>query len=225
MKLDANEREKREAEFRNFAGVPPRNLHCRFDNFDASTENERRALAICRGYAAQFLGTNVSSPKFGVWLVGPCGTGKTHLAVATVYELQMGGRCPTIVGPRRLGQHLLDATSGRGVLDPEADIPEEYFGGCGLLILDDVGAEPCTDAQMQMVSEVVAARYEDGLATGLTSNLSVSEIRAELGDRTFDRLKDGAHLLVLDGASRRDFAAQPGPRVVPLMKLKRETGK
>lgn len=204
MTLDEREREKRLAEFRSHV-APKAYWHCRFDNFEAVTPDQRRALQTCRAYAREFQDWTKCDPREGLWLLGSCGVGKTHLAIALAYELQMAGRSPTVVTPRNLGRHVLEATSNRGI-NHDDDIPEDYFDGCGLLILDDVGADRCTDAELQQVVRLIDARYREGMPIAITSNLSVSELCEELGDRAVDRLRHGSHLLILKGPSRREFA-------------------
>ena len=59
---------------------------------------------------------------------------------------------------------------------------------CDHLTLDDLGRERTTEWVQETLYLVVNARYEECLATTITTNLSPDELRARLGEPVLDRL-------------------------------------
>ena len=73
-----------------------------------------------------------------------------------------------------------------------------------LLILDEVGVQFGSDAERLILFDVLNERYEKRRPTLLLSNLNIDEVKAYLGERVFDRLReDGGEAIVFDWASWR----------------------
>ncbi|MCP4309569.1 MAG: ATP-binding protein [bacterium] len=166
----------------------------RFDfDFNPSIDQALiRDLATCR-----FLEERVS-----VLIVGPCGTGKSHIAQAL-------GHCAV-----RAGYDVLFSTQSKllGSLNAARATGtfERRFQAVvrvPLLILDDFGLKPLRPQQDEDFHDLIAERYERA-ATIVTSNLDFSEWgdafpNRLLGAATLDRLRDGAYRVILDGESHR----------------------
>lgn len=60
-----------------------------------------------------------------------------------------------------------------------------------LLILDEVGVQFGSDTEKLILFEIINGRYENRRATILISNLAMDGLKAYLGDRIIDRLREG----------------------------------
>ncbi len=147
--------------------------------------------------------------KVAVLIVGPCGTGKSHLAQAL-------GHCAARQGFDVLfttQSHLLGSLhAARAVGTFERKL--QQLARVDLLIVDDFGLKPIRPPHDEDLHELIAERYERA-ATILTSNLDFAEwgdafpANRMLGAATLDRLRHGAYRVVLDGDSYR--APRPAP--------------
>jgi DNA replication protein DnaC len=144
-----------------------------------------------------------------VLIVGPCGTGKSHLAQAL-------GHCAV-----RLGHDVLFATQTKMLGQLHAaratnayDRRLNALAKVDLLIIDDFGLKPLRSPQDEDIHDLIGERYERR-STIITSNLDVTEWpdafpNKLLGAATIDRLRHGAYCLVLDGKTFR--ATKPLPK-------------
>jgi len=146
--------------------------------------------------------------KVCVLIVGPCGTGKSHIAQAL-------GHCAIRVGydvlfttvSKMLGQlHAARATNG-------FDRHFAKLAAADLLIIDDFGLKPLQGSQDEDFHDVIAERYERR-STIVTSNLDLPEWTDAfpnriLGAATIDRLRHGAYKVVLEGKSYRSTKPVP----------------
>lgn len=146
-----------------------------------------------------------------VLIVGPCGTGKSHLAQALGHcAIRQGvdvlfGTCAQITAN-------LNAARATGAYERKlaalARVP--------LLIIDDFGLKPLRPPADEDLHDLIAERYEQ-TATILTSNLDLSEwdqafpANRLLAAATLDRLRHNAYCLVLDADSFRAPRLPPTP--------------
>jgi DNA replication protein DnaC len=160
------------------ARVPGRYRHCDFENFetDNEIENESRerlaawnrslsqAKVTVRGFAAEFPVGN----EHGLLLMGPCGVGKTHLAVAALKEIVLRGHNGLYYDYRELLKQIQDSYNAEsqstemGVLEPvlKAEI----------LVLDDLGSSKPSLWALETVGHILNTRYNEKRVTVLTTN-------------------------------------------------------
>ena len=175
LKFFAEERMRR-------AGIPPL-----FETKDLSNFR-RRAKAQQTDYVfAKWYVENYSAESHqGLLLIGPCGVGKTHLAIGILkglIEMGFSGLYYNIIA-------LLDAikasynreiSATQGIfleVDLEADV----------LVIDDLGAEKMSPWVADRLYAIINQRYEGGKTLILTSNLDYAKLGDRIGQRIISRL-------------------------------------
>jgi len=170
------------------------------------TPDTRRALDLCRRWAAAYPG-GPAADGVGIALVGPVGTGKTHLAAAVVNALVERGHYPLFVSvPDLIARFRAGIESGTAerqlLLAKSAEV----------LVLDDLGAERVTDWAAEQLYRLINARYEALQPTIVTTNLEPSELAEHLGERAVSRLLEMCRWVRVDGDDWRKTKAAAGAR-------------
>ena len=137
-----------------------------------------------------------------VLIMGPCGTGKSHLAQALGRCALQQGYAVVCTSTQRISDELRTAKAINRYttkLNAWAKIP--------LLIIDDFGLKPLKNPQDEDIHALIAERAETA-ATIFTSNLDLPEWKEAfsnrlLGTATIDRLRHHAYQVVLTGKSYR----------------------
>lgn len=137
-----------------------------------------------------------------VQIVGPCGTGKSHLAQSIGHMAVRKGHDTLFTSHAKL---LGQLCSARAVGNYERKL--DQLVKVDLLIIDDFGLKPMRQGQDEDFHDVIAERYEKK-STIITSNLHFDEWNAAfqnklLGAATLDRIKHGAYCVTLEGKSYR----------------------
>jgi DNA replication protein DnaC len=147
--------------------------------------------------------------KVGVFIVGPCGTGKSHLAQALGHSAIRAGHNVLFTTTSKMLAQLNAARAVNGY-----DRQFAKLAAVDLLIIDDFGLKPLKPTQDEDFHEVISERYERK-STIVTSNLDIPEWTDAfpnriLGAATIDRLRHGAYTVVLEGKSYRAPRAECG---------------
>jgi DNA replication protein DnaC len=153
-----------------------------------------------------------------VLIVGPCGTGKSHLAQA-LGHLAIRQGVDVIFSTSAALTASMNAARATGAYERKlaslARVP--------LLIIDDFGLKPLRAPADEDLHDLIAERYETA-ATIITSNLDFPEWdQAFPGNRllasaTLDRMRHNAYCLTLDGDS---FRAPRSAQIAPKSNLPR----
>jgi DNA replication protein DnaC len=137
-----------------------------------------------------------------VHLIGPPGTGKTHLSLALGVEAVKAGRSVYFTS-------LADIIATLARAEREGTLREKirYFCRFSLLIVDEIGYLPVTPGGGNLFFQLVNARYEKG-AMILTSNRGFAEWGEIFGDPVVatalpDRLLHHAVVFQIEGSSYR----------------------
>ena len=138
-----------------------------------------------------------------VLIVGPCGTGKSHLAQAL-------GHCAVRQGADVLFTTCANLTASLNAARATGAYERKLasLARVPLLIIDDFGLKPLRPPADEDLHELIAERYET-VATIVTSNLDLPEwdqafpANRLLASATLDRLRHNAYCLTLDGKSYR----------------------
>lgn len=139
-----------------------------FDTFDAggapsATHHDKASLIRAFGAAKEF----AEAPEKWLFLHGPTGVGKTHLAVAIAKVQSDLGRPVTFWSVSDLLDKLRHTFS-----NPNEATFYELFDtvrGCDLLILDDFGAQQMTDWALEKLYQIVSHRHDRLMPTVITS--------------------------------------------------------
>ncbi|WP_430673273.1 ATP-binding protein [Klebsiella aerogenes] len=170
------------------AGITRRFADCEFDNYLEINPEASRNLVACKRYANNW--PDVLGAGKNLVLTGSCGTGKNHLAVSLAKNIIRNHLASVeITDVMRLTRtvkstwrHNTEATE-ESVLD--------HYASLDLLIIDEVGVQFGSPAEMTILHEVINARYESVLPTILISNLPPEQLKEFISDRIFDRVTDG----------------------------------
>src|SRR5882672_4400855 len=137
-----------------------------------------------------------------VHLLGPPGTGKSHLAVALGIEAVKAGRSVYFTT-------LADIVGSLAKAEREGLLRERirWFCRASLLIVDEIGYLPVVQGGGNLFFQLVNARYERG-AMILTSNRGFAEWGEVFGDPVvatalLDRLLHHAVVIPIEGSSYR----------------------
>ena len=132
-----------------------------------------------------------------LYLWGPRGTGKTHLAVALIRMHPQGRLLKLAVVMRELKEAALDSRREQSIIDRYVNHPQ--------LCLDDLGAEKLTPHTRSLLYEIIDGRWANkkgGLV--VTSNFSLEELSAHLeDDRIVSRIAGMSKIIRLAGDDRR----------------------
>lgn len=188
-----------------------------FENFEVSTDEQRRVLSECR----DFIGGFREQRGGGLTLIGRPGTGKSHLGSAMVNALIREHDTAAMILSGREIVRMLRSTWGNrrqpilGTFNSsdsgyiEVSLPDtedemlEMLGRVPLLVIDEIGVQFGTDAEMVQLFEVIDRRYQYQLPTVILSNLTGAELKRALGDRAYDRIREGARMLACRWDSHR----------------------
>lgn len=169
------------------AAIPSRFENATFDSFRAETEHKQHVLARCREYAEEFP-QRLEDGRCLI-LIGPPGTGKTHMAAAIAHHVVKAHGLPVLYSTiSEAVRKFKDNFTTRERAESEI---LAMFASPALLVLDEVGMGFGSDTEKMFIFEIINARYQVKLPTLLAGNIEREQIRTCLGDRVADRLNEG----------------------------------
>ena len=148
----------------------------------------------------------------GALILGPVGTGKTHLATALGHIAVRRRRTVHMARADKLFKRL---TAAR--LDNSLEAEYRRLAAVELLIIDDFALQPLTPAQTTDFYEIITERHRRA-STVVTSNRDASEWLPLMTDpllaqSAIDRLTSTCHELVVEGDSYRRRQRPAPPQV------------
>ena len=151
-------------------------------------------------------------------VLGPPGTGKSHLAVALGVEAVKAGRSVYF-------STLADIIASLAKAEREGCLRERirWLGRAALLIVDEIGYLPVVPGGGNLFFQLVNARYEKGSMI-LTSNRGFAEWGDVFGDPVvatalLDRLLHHAVVIQIEGSSYRLRPRRPRSGAPPLQSV------
>lgn len=182
----------------NKSGIPLRYRAKDFASYVVNSDKQEKALSIAMEFAAKF-------PKHlevGTIMVfsGLMGTGKSHLATAIAQEVM---KAETVLYTSAIDAvRMIRDTWRRDSERTESQVLHE-LANIGLLILDEVGVQYGTEAEQVSLFDIIDKRYRDLMPMILLTNLNKAGMKSFLGDRSFDRLREGGVWVTFDWESQR----------------------
>lgn len=176
------------------ARIPKRYEDCTFNSYKPQPVGEPfHENHQSQSYALKYAQTFVAGYPYtenGLLFLGPCGVGKTHLAVATIKELILlkGVQC-LFYDFRDLLKEIQDSynpVSQNSELKVLAPVYEAE-----VLVLDELGASKPTDWVRDTMTQIINTRYNNKQLTIFTTNYSDHQVGQEetLVDRVGVRLR------------------------------------
>jgi DNA replication protein DnaC len=148
------------------AGIPRRYLHCSFANFHLRTST---SLSNARARGQEFADC-WPAINSGLLLMGGCGTGKTHLAVAVLQEIVKAAKPGHLLFAnfQDLIQQI-QASFGSDSAPDKSEILRPLLDA-DLLVLDELGSQKPTSFVQDILYYLINSRYNGEKATIFTTN-------------------------------------------------------
>jgi len=170
----------------------------RIDDFDVSWLKG----GLTQGKLRELTSLTFIERRENVLFLGPSGLGKTHLMIALGHHACMSGYSVYYLSCRDALESLRRAGEQNRL---KRKI--KWFGKPHLLLLDEVGYEPLSPEQANMLFQLINTRYENGSIV-MTSNKTFAKWAELMSDEAvataiLDRLLHHAHVMSLKGDSYR----------------------
>jgi DNA replication protein DnaC len=186
------------------ARIPKRYEHCSLESF----REKSTVLKVAKKRVQEFVDLWPNTPDGkGLLLMGGCGAGKTHLAVASLLEIVRSGKPGKVLFSnfQELIQEIQASfdddrsTTKSEILRPvlEAD----------LLVLDELGSQKPTQFVQDILYYIINTRYNEELTTIFTTNYydrpsdpKEETLEQRIGSRLRSRLAEMADRIEFTGA-------------------------
>jgi DNA replication protein DnaC len=202
------------------ARVPPRYQHCDFSSFQTNVHENaafNQSLSQARLLGERFAQEYPVNQEFGLLFMGPCGVGKTHLAVAILRVLiDKGVDClfydfRELLKAIQASFNTVSQTTEMQVLAPVLETE--------VLLLDDLGASKPSAWVLDTVAHIINSRYNDKRVTLITTNyLDTPATRSgvvredtltdRIGERMRSRLYEMCRVVEMQAADFRQQVKQ-----------------
>jgi DNA replication protein DnaC len=194
------------------ARIPARYQHCTLQSFKYDAKDDHpKSICHARSMAAGFF-KNYPLEKTGLLLIGPCGVGKTHLAVGVIKWLMEDKGIQCLFTDYRELLKSIQNSYNPTVQVTEMDILRPVFD-VEVLVLDELGAVRSSEWVFDTVNYILNSRYNAKRTTIVTTNFPdgpedsnfepnnlLSPTAAEkaarretLGDRIGERMRSRLH--------------------------------
>lgn len=150
------------------ANIPKRYYpHCTLDNFYV---RDNAALIAAKRYVQEFVDLWSGGGSTGLLLMGGCGSGKTHLAVAALLEIINSGKPGRVLFSnfQDLIQEI-QASFDSDQVPSKSELLRPLLE-VDLLVLDELGAQKPTTFVQDTLYYVINTRYNNNSTTVFTTN-------------------------------------------------------
>lgn len=192
------DRQRRMEQRLSTSGIPMRFRDRTFENFVADTDKKRHALKVTSEFAENF-GEHFKRGTTVVFSGAP-GTGKSHLALAAAMVVMQSGTA-LYLNALDLVRMVRDTWRRDSEMTESAVLHE--LSTVSLLVIDEIGVQYGTEGEQVILFDVLNRRYRDLMPTILLTNLGSKGMKEFLGERSFDRLREGGIWVAFDWESHR----------------------
>lgn len=176
----------------NRAAIPPAFENCTFDNYEIyAGESQQKIVNNLKAFAKRF--NDAKSANVSGILIGPTGTGKTHLASAVINELIKNGFTAVFVTMSDITNRLRATFNDKNKSKEEVI---QQFVDIDLLVIDEAGISP-SNFDRNEIFDIINRRYSLKRPVLVTTNL-LADLKNTVGDRVYSRLQQGKFVQVLN---------------------------
>jgi len=166
------------------ARIPKHFNHATLDNYDAHRPNLKNCLHIARDFVDHYAFDNFK----GLYLTGPTGVGKTHLAVGILKALIERGYDGVFYNVVDLLDNI------RATFDPKSPIEAKnrlfHDFERQIFILDDFGVQKTSTWVTDRLYALINRRYQDCKTILITSNISLNDLLLRVDNALSSRIID-----------------------------------
>lgn len=187
-------------------GIPPRLSNASFANYEPDCSEKEQALNKCQAFVQK--GLDLIKQGNGLFLQGPVGTGKSHLAVACLRaivenninhfgtpssdnqicgEPVYDGLCCSMISVVDLLNTLRESFSTDIYRAPARRILHRSRTDA-IVILDDIGAEKPSEWVEEQLYAIIDLRYRMQRSTFFTTNCTLKQLEGQIGGRVVSRI-------------------------------------
>jgi len=186
------------------AMIPKRYIHCSLDTFKEKATVLKNAKARVQEFVDVWPATDEAR---GLLMMGGCGVGKTHLAVAALVEIISSNKPGRLLFSnfQDLIQEIQASFDSEGVAT-KSELLRPLLEA-DLLVLDELGSQKPTTFVQDILYYVINTRYNEERTTIFTTNYTDAPPDAKeeslgqrIGTRLRSRLYEMANLIKFDGA-------------------------
>ncbi|MBI4650059.1 ATP-binding protein [Candidatus Desantisbacteria bacterium] len=188
--------------------IPSRYEHCTLASYHPQHATQKKAKQIAIRFIEEYPDINS-----GLFFMGTCGVGKTHLAVATMRSILDKGFSCIFYDFRELLKKLQHSYNTESELTEEEVLKPVIEKD--ILLLDELGAQKITSWIRDTLTYIINRRYNDNKITIITSNYMDNPVRSKegkdeeenltdrIGYRLRSRLNEMCKVVVMDGQDFR----------------------
>lgn len=199
VEAKAKIQKKKDEDLKINAGMSPRNLDVTFDDFKVTNDKQAKALETGKRICKMIKDKEKKIPN--MIITGSVGTGKSMLASAMINDVFGTGTVAmsTII---KIMREIKGTWKRDSEMDEQALL--DWYISRDILVIDEVGVQFDSDTEKLFIFDLIDGRYQHMRPTIIISNLDIAGIKACIGERCYDRLKeDGGKLIGLDFESQR----------------------